>query len=120
MTIQSFKDLKVWQRSITLNKLTYDATKQFPKEETYGLTSQMRRCAVSVASNIAEGSKRNSTGEFIQFIGIAQGSLAELETQVIIANEVGIMESAEVIKITEEAAIIGKMLVQLQRSLKSK
>lgn len=120
MTVKSFKDLKVWQHSILLNKIIYDTTRLFPKENIYGLISQMRRCAVSIASNIAEGSKRNSTGEFIQFIGIAQGSLAELEPPVIIASEVGIMEYDMVTRITEETEIIGKMLLQLQRSLKLK
>lgn len=116
---RNFKDLRVWQHAIVLNKLIYGITKLFPKEELYGLTSQMRRCAVSVASNIAEGSKRNTKGEFVQFIGIAQGSLAELETQVIIAKEIGFTFDDTLSSIEEELDAIGRMLLQLKRSLQN-
>lgn len=116
---RNFKDLRVWQRAIILNKMTYSATSAFPKEELYGLTSQMRRSAVSVASNIAEGSKRNTKGEFIQFLGIAQGSLAELETQIIIAAEIGFIINETLTSLEEEIDAIGKMLLQLKRSLQN-
>ena len=79
-TIKSYEDLIVWQKALDLAEEIYRATRQFPKDELYGLTSQMRRAAVSIASNIAEGHERNSRGEFLQFIGHARGSLAELET----------------------------------------
>jgi four helix bundle protein len=78
--LQGYRDLIVWQKSMTLTKQVYSCTRSFPKEETYGLTSQIRRAAVSIPANIAEGQARNSTGEFLQFLGIARGSLAELET----------------------------------------
>lgn len=74
---KSFEDLLVWEKAINLAEYTYLVSKKFPKDEQYGLTAQIRRCAVSVASNIAEGAGRNNYKEFIQFIGIALGSLAE-------------------------------------------
>ena len=87
--IKSFKDLDIWKKGMILVKKTYDATKTFPVEEMYGLTSQMRRSAVSVPSNIAEGFRRKGPREFRHFLSIVLGSLAELETQVIIARELG-------------------------------
>jgi four helix bundle protein len=90
----SFKDLIAWQRSIQLSVAIYKLTAGFPKEETYGLSSQMRRAAVSVASNIAEGYARSSTGEYKQFLGMARGSNSEVQTQLIIAREPGYGSSA--------------------------
>jgi len=86
MKLQSYKELVVWQKSIELVREIYKVTGQFPKEEMYGLSSQMRRAAVSIASNIAEGYKRQGLGEYIQFLKIADGSAAELDTQIIIAK----------------------------------
>ena len=86
MPVRNYKDLLVWQKAIDLVSLIYDATKTFPAEEMYGLKSQLRRAAVSVPSNIAEGQGRNSTGEFRQFLRNAKGSLLEVETQIIIAQ----------------------------------
>ena len=86
---QSYKDLLVWQKGIALTKLLYELTGRFPTEEKFGLVSQIRRAAVSVPSNIAEGQARHTTGEFIQFISHAEGSVAELDTQLIIAVELG-------------------------------
>jgi len=83
---QSFKDLIVWKKSIELSLKMYEITKKLPIEEKFGLVSQMRRCSISVPSNIAEGSKRGSKKDFIQFLRIANGSAAELETQMIIAK----------------------------------
>jgi four helix bundle protein len=88
MAIQSFKDLIVWQKSIQLVKEIYAVTDLFPKHELYGLTSQMRRSAVSIPSNIAEGYKRKGLGEYLYFLSIADGSSAELETQIIVAKEI--------------------------------
>ena len=87
MYSQSYKQLKVWQRSIELVKEIYRATEQLPKSELYGLVSQMRRCAVSIPSNIAEGYKRGNIGEYIHFLSIADASAAELETQIILSKE---------------------------------
>ena len=85
-TARSFRELVVWQRSIQLAASIYRLTREFPKEETYGLSSQIRRSAVSVPSNIAEGQGRLSTGEFRQFLGVARGSNFELQTQLEIAR----------------------------------
>lgn len=87
MYIESFKDLIVWQKSINLVKEIYKATALFPQNETYGLISQMRRAAISIPSNIAEGKKRRTKKDFVQFLRIANGSSAELETQIIIAKD---------------------------------
>jgi len=86
MKIQSYRELNVWQLSMELADSIYDITAEFPKSEVHGLSSQMRRCAVSIPSNIAEGSARQGTKELLQFISIAQGSLAELETQLILSE----------------------------------
>jgi len=84
---RSFKDLTVWQRSMELVKDVYKITKQFPRREEFALSSQLRRCAVSIPSNIAEGSKRGTHRDFLQFLRIAIGSSAELETQLLIAKD---------------------------------
>jgi len=84
-----YRDLEIWRKGVDLVKQTYTITKQFPNDEMYGLTSQVRRAAVSVPSNIAEGQSRHSQKEFRQFLAIALGSIAELETQMIIACELG-------------------------------
>jgi four helix bundle protein len=86
---QNYKDLVVWQKGIALAKAIYQRTSKFPSEEKFGLVAQMRRAAVSIPSNIAEGQARHTTGEFIQFISHAEGSTAELETQLILSVELG-------------------------------
>ena len=88
MRLRNHKDLKVWEKSIDLAEEIYKITKNFPKEELYGITSQIRRAAVSISANIAEGAARNSNKEFIQFLYIALGSLSELETELIISKRV--------------------------------
>jgi four helix bundle protein len=116
--IKSYKDLIVWQKAMILVKTIYTVTKKYPKEEIYGLTSQLRRAAVSVACNIAEGQARNSTGEFKQFLGVSKGSLAETETLLILSNDLNLIsakELDEINKITEE---VGKLLNGLLNSLK--
>jgi len=87
--LKTHKDLDVWRESIELVKEVYKVTAEFPKEELYNLTSQIRRCAVSIPSNIAEGAARKSKKEFINFLYVALGSCAELETQLIISKELG-------------------------------
>ena len=89
--VKSHHELKVWRTAIKLAKSVYELTRELPKEELYGLTSQMRRAATSIASNIAEGAARNGTKEFIQFLYIAVGSANELDTHVEISKEVGFM-----------------------------
>jgi four helix bundle protein len=84
---QAFQDLQVWQRAMEMTVSIYEATQAFPREEIYGLTSQLRRASVSVASNIAEGRGRLSQGEFRQFLGLAQGSNYEVQTQLLVAEQ---------------------------------
>src|SRR3982074_3892802 len=91
---QGYKDLVVWQKGIALAKLIYTITAKFPAEEKFGLVSQMRRAAVSIPSNIAEGQARHTTGEFIQFISHAEGSVAELDTQLILSVELRLATAA--------------------------
>ena len=87
--IKSYRDLKVWQKAIELAKYVYDVTKDFPADERYGLTQQMRRSSVSVAANIAEGQARSSRNEFVNFLYLSRGSLAELDTQNLLSVELG-------------------------------
>ena len=114
-TTRSYKDLVVWQKGIALAKLIYQLTKAFPSEEKFGLVAQMRRGAVSIPSNIAEGQARHTTGEFIQFISHAEGSLAELDTQLILSIELKFCRKAdaEFELITE----LRRMLNALRRKL---
>jgi four helix bundle protein len=118
--VQSFRDLQVWQRSMQMTVAIYRMTQQFPREEIYGITSQMRRSAISIPCNIAEGQGRLNTGEFRQFLGIARGSNCELQTQLEIARALNFGES----KLIDEAEAlsheVGKMLFALLESLKSK
>src|SRR5258707_7778544 len=93
----SYRDLIVWQKAIAMVTDIYRATQNFPRQETYGLTSQIRRSAVSVASNIAEGQGRLSRREIRQFLGVARGSLVEMENQVVIAEKLGYLSKGEVL-----------------------
>lgn len=88
-------DLKVWQESMALVKMVYQISAKFPVEETYGLKSQIRRAAVSIPSNIAEGAARNGSKEFLQYLNISRGSLSEVETQTIIAKDLGYIKNSE-------------------------
>src|SRR5580693_8779739 len=106
---QSFRDLTVWQRSMQMTVAVYRLSQKFPREELYGLTSQMRRSAVSVPSNIAEGQGRSSTGEFKQFLGIARGSNFELQTQLAIARELGFGEPKHFDQVEAMSHEVGKM-----------
>jgi four helix bundle protein len=107
---QDYHDLTVWQRSIELTVCIYELTRSFPKDELYGLISQMRRASVSVASNIAEGRGRLTPGEFRQFLGLAQGSTYELQTQLLVARKLG-MGSEEAINQAESLGNeVSKML----------
>jgi len=116
----SYKSLIAWQKSILLVKVIYQLTSAFPNEEKFGLTSQIRRAAVSVPSNIAEGQARRTTGDYVRFVSIAEGSLAELETQLIISIDLGLctaFETGECLGILTE---VRKMLNALRRSLMAK
>lgn len=116
--VESFRQLTVWQRSMQLTNAVYDASDQFPKEELFGLKSQMRRAAVSVASNIAEGSQRGSKKEFIQFLSIARGSLAELLTQLILSQDRQYISESTYRHIYGLIDEVSRMLMRLIQSLR--
>lgn len=118
--IHSFRDLVVWQKSVDLVTEIYRLSKKFPKEEVFGLTSQIRRAAVSIPSNIAEGRGKSSKGEFQQFLHHSRGSLAEVETQIIIAQNLGYLPAAEAEPVMGSIAEIGRLLHGLLTSLKKK
>ena len=115
---QAFRDLQVWQRSIQLTVVVYRLTQNFPREEIYGLTSQIRRAAVSVPSNIAEGQGRLTIGAFRQFLGIARGSNYELQTQLEIARSLGFGNSELIDEAESLSHEVGKMIYALLESLK--
>lgn len=110
MRISDYKNLLVWQKAMDLVVEIYNITKLLPKEETYCISDQLRRSAVSVPSNIAEGQSRNSVKEFIQFLAIARGSLAELETQLIICERVNMITINDIIKAQDLSSEVGKMI----------
>jgi four helix bundle protein len=113
--IISHKDLVVWQKSVALACKVYAATRLLPREERYGLTSQLKRAALSIPSNIAEGSARRTRAEFIQYLHVSRGSLAELETQFLIASRLKLLSDAAAT--LEEIAEVGRLLNGLIRSL---
>lgn len=116
--IKSYRDLIVWQKSIRLVKNIYVATKSFPKEELYGLTNQLKRCAVSIPSNIAEGYGRNSTGDYKRFLHVAVGSLYELQTQIETSFQLKYLDKANFESITVLCTEIDKMLYALIQKVK--
>lgn len=117
MDIVSFQDLVVWQKSIDLVELVYAVTKQLPPNERYGLIDQMRRAAISIPSNIAEGCKRNNRQEYRQFCGIAQGSSAELQTQLLLTQRLYVTVAVKkALMLLDE---IQRMLTKLIRSLRA-
>jgi len=107
--MKTHHDLDVWKKSIKLVTEIYKLTESYPKSEIYGLTSQIRRSAVSIPSNIAEGAARSSTKEFSQFLSIALGSVSELETQLIVSNNLGFMENNNLDVLIEQIVIIKKI-----------
>ena len=115
--IQSYRDLKVWQLGMSLAVECYRLTRTFPKEEMFGMTSQIRRAAVSISANIAEGNGREQTGAYIQFLRISQGGLKELETHLLLSSQVNICSepaAAPLLKLTDQ---LGRMLRALIRNL---
>lgn len=120
MEIKSYKDLLIWQKGMSLCKLVYEIVAEFPTDERFGLVSQMKRSAISIRSNIAEGYGRNYTNNYIQFLSIARGSLMELETQVILAFELQFLKEDkfnQMMKLIEEES---KMLNSFIKSIKNK
>ena len=117
---QSFKDLVVWQRSIDLTADVYQFTSKFPQSERFGLTNQMRRASVSIASNIAEGYGRATKGEYVQFLGHARGSCSELETQIVIAKRLGFGTVPDLDSTEFHCNDVSRLLGALMKSIRLK
>src|SRR5258705_5137149 len=110
MKLKSYTELIAWQKAMTLVAAVYSATKVFPKEELYGLTSQVRRAAVSIPSNIAEGQGRQTTPDFLRHLSIAYGSLLEMETQMLIALRLDYLAPEVCVDVLERSAEVGRLL----------
>jgi four helix bundle protein len=117
--ITSFKELKIWQKGIEIVKDVYESTKTFPTVETYGLTAQIRRAAISIPSNIAEGFKRYHEKEYRQFLFISLGSLAELETQLIIARELDYISQVVLDNLSEKSEHLSRMIYALMKKFQT-
>jgi four helix bundle protein len=115
--IRDYKDLHVWQKGMELAKQVYLLTNRFPSEEKFGLVSQMLRAAISIPSNIAEGQARKTTGEFVQFLSHAEGSAAELDTQLRLSTDLGYCVSADLSEVFRLLTDVQKMLKRLRQSL---
>ena len=120
MSSGSYQDLAVWQKAMVFAKDVYIITKCYPNSELYGLTSQIRRGAVSIPGNIAEGWGRKSKGDFIRFLAVARGSAAELETEILLSSEIGILSKDQSEPVLQNLTEIRKMLNALIKSLKAK
>jgi four helix bundle protein len=114
----TYKDLKVWQSAMDMVESVYRLTLLFPREEMYGLTSQLRRASVSVASNIAEGKGRSSDKELLQFLGHAKGSLFEVETQLMIARRLNYLDDSETVKLESQTAEVCRLLNGLMKAFR--
>jgi four helix bundle protein len=117
MPVQGYRDLLAWQKARKLTTAIYRQTSAFPDSELYGLTKQLRRAAVSVASNIAEGQRGQPTGEFVQFLGIARGSLFEIETQLAVAEDLGFLKRPAAEALVQQTTELAKILQGLIASL---
>ncbi|MBI5759864.1 MAG: four helix bundle protein [Planctomycetales bacterium] len=120
MAVQDFRQLEVWQEAMNLVTAVYQYSKVFPKEETYGLTNQLHRAAVSIPSNIAEGQGRRSTKEFLNFLSVARGSLLEVQTQTEIAKRLKYLAEAETKLLEQQAGTVIRLLNGLIRALERK
>jgi four helix bundle protein len=118
--IKSYKDLDVWMMSMSLAENCYRVTKDFPRDEIYGMTAQIRRASSSIPANVAEGYGRDQTGSFVQFLRIAQGSARELETHLILAGRVGLLRSDPPSGLLDDCGRISKMLRSMIRSLEAR
>lgn len=118
MMVRNYRDLKVWEKAMDLVERIYGITRKFPDSERFGLISQMQRSAVSVPSNIAEGHARDSTRDYLRYLSIAYGSLAELETQTMIASRLSYISDDQAKELLDAEAEIGRMLSGLKKSLK--
>ncbi|HZH40812.1 MAG TPA: four helix bundle protein [Gemmatimonadales bacterium] len=118
--VNSYRDLLVWQRGIDLVESVYKATKSFPRHEMYGLTAQLRRAAVSVPSNIAEGHGRRHLGDYLHHLSMANGSLFELETQLLVAQRLTYLPASDAVALSVLSGEVGRMLAGLARALRRK
>jgi four helix bundle protein len=114
--INSYRDLQVWQRAMDIAAACYEATRDFPKSEVYGMASQIRRASVSIPANIAEGYGRDSTGNFVSSLKISQGSLKELETHLLLCIRVGLSDERTVQPLLQQCDELGRMLRAFIRS----
>ena len=117
MKLKTYQELIVWQKAMDLVEEVYEASRCFPREEIYGLTSQLRRAAISIPSNVAEGQGRRTTPDFIRHLSIAYGSLMELETQILIATRLSYLVQGECQKVMSMAGEVGRLLNGLMASL---
>jgi len=117
MPVQSYRELIAWQKAMDFAAEVYRITRGFPKDESYGVTSQLRRAAVSIPSNIAEGQGRQTTGEFRQFLGHARGSLLETETQILLSERLKYLDQKTTEALLEQSAELGRILNGLIGSL---
>jgi len=120
VSVSSYRELVVWQKAMDLIEAVYHATANFPREELYGLTSQLRRASVSVPSNIAEGQGRTTTRDFLYFLSVANGSLKEVETQALIAERLGFLNSSKASALITLTTEVGRLISGLRNSLKRK
>ncbi len=120
MGVRDYRELIVWQKAMDLVETVYRMSGAFPSNELYGLTSQIRRAAVSIPSNIAEGQGRTTTRDFLHFLAIANGSLKEVETQTLIAQRLGYIDQSGASKVLALAAEVGRLLSGLRKSLQAK
>ncbi len=120
MGVRSYRELVVWQKAMDLVESVYRATHGFPKEELYCLTSQIRRAAISIPSNIAEGQGRRTTRDFLYFLSVARGSLKELETQVLIAERLQYLDQEQRSRLIQQADEVSRLLSGLTNSLRAK
>jgi four helix bundle protein len=118
--IRDFTELRIWQKGMELTTAIYAATRRFPREEQFGLTSQLRRCAVSVPSNIAEGHSRNQHGDFLRFLLIARGSLGEMKTQLWVANTEGMLDDATMQRLVHAADGLMRQISALHSALEKR
>ena len=119
MTVSSYRDLRVWQKAMDLVVASYELTKQFPPNELYGLVGQIRKAAVSIPANIAEGHGREHLGDYLHHLSIANGSLMELETHFLLAGRLGYLDEKPIDDLFAQTAEVGRMLAGLIRSLKT-
>ena len=120
MTIRNYADLIAWQKAMTLAESVYKTTQQLPREERYGLTSQMRRAAVSIPSNIAEGEGRGSDGQLLHGLTISYGSLRELETQLLLSRRLRLLKETETSAMFEQCEEVGRLLNGLMRTVRNR